>query len=503
MYYLSITGLNMNITKSILKNKFLEIIADDKTIVNNQTLKKLVKKNSYVLSQFNIKKNDNVAIILNNSVDFVVSFLSTINICISAPLNPSYTEGEFDFYFEDLKPKAIISNFQENHPAIICAKKSNIKIIGINNNIFQKPLKKIKKKFTSSTYNDNALVLHTSGTTSKPKMVPLSHENIINSAKNIGKTLKLSKRDKNIILMPSFHIHGIVASILAPLLAGGKIVVLPKFNALSFFKSLDEHSPTWFTGVPTMLQSILDRASRNSNIISASNLKFIRSSSSSLPTSALKELEKTFKVPVIESYGMTEASHQMTSNLLPPANRKIGSVGVPSGIKLKIVDNSFKKMKENEVGEILIKGKSIFKKYIASKEINSNSFIKGWFRTGDLGNLDKDGYLYISGRIKEIINRGGEKISPKEVDEVFMSFKKVNIAVSFAIKHPKLGEDIGLAVVLNNNMECTSNELKSFAQNKLAQYKIPKQILFLKEIPLGTTGKIQRIGLAKKLGIET
>ena len=200
---------------------------------------------------------------------------------------------------------------------------------------------------------------------------------------------------------------------------------------------------------------------------------------------------------------MTEASHQMTSNLLPPANRKIGSVGVPSGIKLKIVDNSFKKMKENEVGEILIKGKSIFKKYIASKEINSNSFIKGWFRTGDLGNLDKDGYLYISGRIKEIINRGGEKISPKEVDEVFMSFKKVNIAVSFAIKHPKLGEDIGLAVVLNNNMECTSNELKSFAQNKLAQYKIPKQILFLKEIPLGATGKIQRIGLAKKLGIET
>ena len=503
MYYAFIAGLNMNITKSILKNKFVEIIADDKTIVNNQTLKQLVKKNSYVLSQFNLKKNDNVAIILNNSVDFVVSFLSTISVCVAAPLNPSYTEGEFDFYFEDLKPKIIISNFNENHPAIICAKKFNIKIISINTNIFQKPLKKIKKNFVPSSYNDNALVLHTSGTTSKPKMVPLTHKNIINSAKNISKALKLSKLDKNIILMPSFHIHGIVASILAPLLAGGKIVVLTKFNALSFFKSLDEHSPTWFTGVPTMLQSILDRASRNSDIISASNLKFIRSSSSSLPTSALKELEKTFKVPVIESYGMTEASHQMTSNLLPPAKRKIGSVGVPTGIKLKVVDSSFKKVKENQVGEILIKGKSVFKKYIASKEINSNSFIKGWFRTGDLGNLDKDGYLYISGRIKEIINRGGEKISPKEVDEVFMSFKKVNIAVSFAIKHPKLGEDIGLAVVLNNNMECTSSELKSFAQDKLAQYKIPKQIFFLKEIPLGATGKIQRIGLAKKLGIET
>ena len=221
-----------------------------------------------------------------------------------------------------------------------------------------------------------------------------------------------------------------------------------------------------------------------------------------MPVSTLKELEKTFKIPVIESYGMTEASHQMTSNLLPPYERKVGSVGVPSGIKLKIVDSSFRKLEKNQVGEILIKGKSIFKKYIASEKINSDSFVKGWFRTGDLGKFDKDGYLYISGRIKEIINRGGEKISPKEVDEVFMSNKKINKAVSFAIKHAKLGEDIGLAVVLNSKMECSSSELKDFAKNKLAQYKIPKTILFLKEIPLGATGKIQRIGLAKKLGLK-
>ena len=493
----------MNITKSILKNKSIQIIADDKTIVNNQTLKELVKKNSIVLSQFKIKKNDNVVIILNNSVDFVVSFLSTINICVSAPLNPSYTEAEFDFYYGDLKPKIVICNFDENHPAIKCAKKFKIKVIGINNYILQSNHKKTINKFISSSFNDNALILHTSGTTSKPKMVPLSHKNIINSAKNIYETLKLSKNDKNIILMPSFHIHGIVASILAPLFAGGKIVVLPKFNALSFFKSLDRHSPTWLTGVPTMLQSILDRASKNSDIISASKLKFIRSSSSSLPVATLIELEKTFKVPIIESYGMTEASHQMTSNLLPPSERKVGSVGIPKGIKLKIVDSSYRKLEKKQIGEILIKGKSIFKKYIASKTINSNSFVKGWFRTGDLGYFDEDGYLYISGRIKEIINRGGEKISPKEVDEVFMSHKKINKAVSFAIKHPKLGEDIGLAVVLNSKMECTSNELKNFAKNKLAQYKIPKTILFLKEIPLGATGKIQRIGLAKKLGLES
>ena len=493
----------MNITKFILKNKTIKIIADDNTVVNKQTLESLVKKNSRVLLQNQVNKNENVAIVLNNSIDFVVSFFSIVNVGVSAPLNPNYTEAEFSFYFKDLKPKIIISNFEENHPAILCAKKNNIKVIKIENFSFVDAKKnKIKTEIKTSNSNDIALILHTSGTTSKPKMVPLNHKNLVTSAKNIGKTLKLSIKDKNIILMPSFHIHGIVASILAPLVFGGKIVILPRFNALSFFKSLEKHSPTWFTGVPTMLQAVLDRASRNSKIISKSKLRFIRSSSASLPTSILTEIEKVFKVPVIESYGMTEASHQMTSNLLPPKKRKVGSVGVPTGINVKTVDDNFKKLKAEQVGEILIKGKSILKKYIASKDINRNAFINGWFRTGDLGYLDKDGYLYISGRIKEIINRGGEKISPKEVDEVFTSNKKVNKAVSFAVKHPKLGEDIALAVVLNNDIKCTANELKQFAKNKLAGFKIPKQILFLDEIPLGATGKIQRIGLAKKLGIE-
>ncbi len=495
----------MNITKLILKNKTIQIIADDNTDVNNQTLEGLVKKNLKVLAQNNIKKNDNVAIVLNNSIDFVISFFSIVNIGVSAPLNPNYTEAEFSFYFKDLKPKIIVCNFEDSHPSIKCAKKNNIKVIKIENCCFIDPLqkkRKLLKKTKTSDSNDIALILHTSGTTSRPKMVPLTHRNLINSSQNIGKTLKLSKKDKNIILMPSFHIHGIVASILAPLVAGGKIVILPKFNALSFFKSLEKHSPTWFTGVPTMLQAILDRSSRNSKIISESCLKFIRSSSASLPTSILVKIEKTFKVPVIESYGMTEASHQMTSNLLPPKKRKLGSVGVPVGIKVKTVNDNFKKLNANEVGEILIKGKSILKEYIASKKINKSSFIKGWFRTGDLGYFDKEGYLYISGRIKEIINRGGEKISPKEVDEVFTSHRKVNKAVSFAVKHEKLGEDIAVAIVLNNNIKCTSDELKEYAKNKLANFKIPKQIFFLKEIPLGATGKIQRIGLAKKLGIE-
>lgn len=492
----------MNITKSILKNKNIEIIADDNTLINNDKLKELVAKNISTLAKLGVKKKNNVAIVLSNSIDFVACFLSVINVSVSAPLNPNYTEGEFDFYFNDLKPKIMITNLERDHPALKSAEKKNIRVIEIKNGILVEPIKRVKKNNVFASYNDTALILHTSGTTSRPKMVPLTHKNMLASSRNIIETLNLSKKDKNIILMPSFHIHGIVASILAPLIADGKIVVLPSFNALNFFKSVKTHSPTWFTGVPTMLQAILDRSSKNSDVLSSNSLRFIRSSSASLPVSTLKKLEKVFKVPVIESYGMTEASHQMTSNLLPPKKRKAGSVGVSTGIKLKIVDENFRSLKKNNIGEILIKGKSILKKYIAKEKVNLSSFKSNWFRTGDLGYMDKDNYLYIVGRIKEIINRGGEKISPKEVDEVFMGNKKINKAVSFAIKHPKLGEEIGLAVVLNKNTKCTTNELKDYASNKLAKFKIPKQIFFLDEIPLGATGKVQRIGLAKKLGLE-
>ena len=333
-------------------------------------------------------------------------------------------------------------------------------------------------------------------------MVALTHQNIISSVQNISKALQLKKTDKNIILMPSFHIHGIIASILAPLYAGGSVVALPKFNVLTFYNFLEKYTPTWFTAVPTMLQSILDRSKNNKKIIKNSKLRFIRSSSASLPSNIFKSLENTFKIPVIESYGMTEAAHQMTSNLLPPKKRKINSVGKPFGLQVKIMGHNNKFLNFKKEGEVLIKGKNVLNGYLANRKANKESFFDGWFRTGDLGYFDKDGYLYISGRIKEIINRGGEKISPKEVDEVFMKHSKISKAISFSVKHSKLGEDISLAVVLKNKQKCNPNELKNFAQSKLARFKIPRNIYIVDEIPVGATGKIQRIGLAKKLGIE-
>ena len=495
----------MNFLSHINNKSNIEIIDEVENKIRIKELKEIINFNSFIMNQLNIKASDTVAIVLENGPKFITSFLSVINVCISAPLNPSYSLGEFSFYYKDLKPKALVTDLNETHPAIIIAKKINIKILVLEKFFFQTEYKRSKtkkNKLILSNMKDFALILHTSGTTSRPKMVALSHTNLLCSAKNISNTLKITNKDKNIILMPSFHIHGIVASILAPLYRGAKVVALPKFNVLTFYKSLALHQPTWFTAVPTMLQSILDRAKNNRKVINNNKLRFIRSSSASLPISVLQELEKVFKIPVIESYGMTEAAHQMTSNPLPPFKRKAGSVGVATGLRVKVVGTNISFLSAEKEGEVIIKGNNVLKKYLANPKANKSSFFKGWFRTGDLGYFDKEGYLYITGRIKEIINRGGEKISPKEVDEVFIKHPKVAKVVTFSIKHPKLGEDIALAVVLKTKKNCTQTELKDFAKKKLANFKIPRNIYFLKEIPVGATGKLQRIGLAKKLGIE-
>ena len=495
----------MNLINYLKEKKTITIFSEKGDQLKISSLMKLIETNKKVFNNMNINKSDTIAIVLDNGTKFITSFLSVISSCIAAPLNPNYSEREFEFYYSDLKPKALITDMGEDHPSIIIAKKRKIKLLSLKKKLFvnaSRVASKNKKKRNTITVNDIALILHTSGTTSRPKMVALSHGNLLHSCKNITESLKINSKDKNIILMPSFHIHGIVASILAPLYVGGKIVALSKFNALSFYKSIEFHKPTWFTAVPTMMQGILDRAKYNRNIIKNNRLKFIRSSSASLPLNVLEKLEDTFKIPVIESYGMTEASHQMTTNLLPPFKKKNGSVGVPIGLKVKIIDNNFKTLNNGKVGEVVIKGRNVLKGYLANKIANKKSFIKGWFRTGDLGYFDKEKRLYITGRIKEIINRGGEKISPNEVDSVFLTHPKVVKAISFSVKHAKLGEDIAIAIVLRKSTRCSATDLKEYASKKLAPFKIPKKIYFLETIPVGATGKIQRIGLAKKIGLE-
>ena len=476
-------------------------------------LKRQVDYTKDFFNKNHIQKTDTIAIVCENGPVMATSFLATASNCCAAPLNPSYTSSEFDFYLEDLKPKALIVKDDSNSPVIEVAKKRKINIFNLlinNTDPSGKFSLKSKKENISNTINQNdniipediALILHTSGTTSKPKMVPLTHLNLCTSAKNIVQTLNLDRSDKCINIMPLFHIHGIVGLLLSSLFSGGNIFTSPGFNALKFFSWLKVFSPTWYSAVPTMHQAILTRANRNSEIIAETKLRFIRSSSAPLPSTTMKEIEEIFHCPVIESYGMTEASHQMTSNHLPPGNRKVMKVGFAAGPEVSVMDDSHKILENGTIGEIVIRGNNVTKGYLNNSQANKDSFINGWFRTGDQGFYDEEGFLQITGRIKEIINKGGEKISPLEIDDAIMKHESVFQGITFPIVHSKLGEEVAAAIVLKNDHQLTKQELKEFLGNILASYKIPQTIVFLDEIPKGKTGKLQRIGLAKKLGLE-
>jgi acyl-CoA synthetase (AMP-forming)/AMP-acid ligase II len=353
--------------------------------------------------------------------------------------------------------------------------------------------------------DDVSMVLHTSGTTSRPKIVPLSQRNLAASAANIRQTLQFTATDCGLNIMPLFHIHGLIAGVLAPLAAGSQVFCTPGFNALKFFAWMDEAKPTWYTAVPTMHQAIVSRASKNTEVIASHPLRFLRSSSSSMPPQVIKELEAIFHAPLIEAYGMTEATHQMCCNPLPPAVRKPGTVGLAAGPEVAIMAGDGSLLPRGtgleNTGEIVIRGPNVTAGYENNPGANADGFKAGWFRTGDQGVMDEDGYVSITGRLKEIINRGGEKISPREVDEILMDHPAVAQVVCFGMPHPKLGEEVAAVVVLREGQPATERELQTFVASRAADYKVPKKILFMDEIPKGATGKLQRIGLAQKLGL--
>ena len=347
---------------------------------------------------------------------------------------------------------------------------------------------------------DVALVLHTSGSTSRPKMVPLSHQNLCASAKHIREALALTPSDRCLNIMPLFHIHGLMAAVLSTLGAGASVVATPGFDAPRFFDWVSAFQPTWYTAVPTMHRAILARSAQCGQPSGKSCLRFIRSCSSALPASLMAELEARFGVPVIEAYGMTEASHQMACNPLPPGVRKPGSVGVATGTEIAIMEvGGARLLTQGEVGEIVVRGPNVMQGY--ANQVADNAFTDGWFRSGDLGRLDADGYLFMEGRIKEIINRGGEKISPREVEEVLLQHPAVVQAVVFAMPDKTLGQDVGAAVVLRDP-HIMEKELRQAVAVRLAHFKVPRRILVLDALPLGPTGKPQRIGLAEKLGLK-
>jgi acyl-CoA synthetase (AMP-forming)/AMP-acid ligase II len=468
------------------------------------------------LRNLGVKRNDPVAIVLPNGPVMASAFIAVGASATTAPLNPAYREEEFRFYLEDLQAKLLLTDAASDvlAPAAAAAESLGIPVARVVEDgdvpagVFAIDGSGAIGSSSSPSGSgfaepgDIALVLHTSGTTSRPKIVPLTQTNVLASAYHIAESLALTADDRCLNVMPLFHIHGLMAAVLASLAAGASVHATPGFNALKFFAWMSEVQPSWYTAVPTMHQAILSRAARNEEAIAGSKLRLIRSSSASLPPQVMTALEQTFDAPVIEAYGMTEASHQMASNPLPPRPRKPGSVGVAAGPEVSVMDESGKLLAQGSVGEVVIRGPNVTAGYQNNPEANASAFTNGWFRTGDQGVFDEDGYLRLTGRLKEIINRGGEKISPREVDEVLLDHPAVVQALTFGVAHAKLGEEVGAALVLKEGVETTEKEIREFASRRLADFKVPRHVVFLDEIPKGPTGKLQRIGLAKKLGLE-
>ena len=477
-------------------------------------LRGLVADTLAFLNAQGIGRGDRVAIVLANGPEMAACFTACACGVASAPLNPAYRADEFEFYLADLHAKALIVEQGSASPAVAVAEKLGVRVLDLvaltgagAGSFTLQPRAALAAAGPATAVggfaqpDDISMVLHTSGTTSRPKIVPLSQRNLCASAANIGHTLQFTPADCGLNIMPLFHIHGLIAGVLAPLAAGSQVFCTPGFNALKFFGWMDEAQPTWYTAVPTMHQAIVGRAGKSAEVIARHPLRFMRSSSSSMPPQVIRELEAAFGAPLIEAYGMTEATHQMTSNPLPPEARKPGTVGRAAGPEVAIMGADGNLLAAGGIGEIVIRGDNVTAGYENNPAANADGFAHGWFRTGDQGTVDGEGYISITGRLKEIINRGGEKISPREVDELLMDHPAVAQVVCFGMPHPKLGEEVAAVVVLREGQAATERELQAFVATRAADYKVPKKILFMDEIPKGATGKLQRIGLAAKLGL--
>ncbi|HUF64108.1 MAG TPA: non-ribosomal peptide synthetase [Verrucomicrobiales bacterium] len=441
-----------------------------------------------------------IATVAPDGPQAAAAFLAAASFGIAAPLNPGYRESEFAFYLEDAKAEVLVAS-EEDHRAAEWMRAA----AGLGLPVIPPDFDGLGSVEHSTPFcgdDDVALLLHTSGTTGRPKAAPLTHRNLLCSAARIAETLRLEPTDLCLGIMPLFHIHGLAAGLLATLRAGAALICTPGFRAPEFFGWLEEFEPTWYTAAPAMHQAIMARARDHGERVRGGRLRLIRSSSAALPVAVSRELEEVFGAPVLEAYGMTEASHQIACNPLPPAPRKPGTVGLPAGPDVVVLDAEGRAVAQGETGEICIRGESVFNGYLDRPEVNAEAFVAGWFRTGDLGYFDAGGYLTICGRLKEMINRGGEKIAPREIDEVLLQHPAVTQAVAFSVPDARLGEEIAAAVVCSPGVRIEERELRKWVADRLAAFKAPRRVLFLEDIPKGATGKIQRLQLAKQLGID-
>jgi len=465
------------------------VSADDGVPATYSQLATEVDQLAGKLHAVGVTRGDTVVLVIPDGNQFIRVLLAISSLgAAAAPLNPAYTTDEFRFYLDDLAPRLVLS--QEGEAAAARrAEIDRLRFLDIDGADFAslRPA-----AYESAEPDDVALVLHTSGTTSRPKQVPLLHRNLLANARAIGGFYGLSADDVSFCVMPLFHVHGLVASVLAAFSAGGSVVVPSRFVPGRFPRYANDHAVTWVSAGPTLHGMILDKLGDER----IPSLRFVRSCSSALSPELFERCETAYGVPMVEAYGMTEGSHQIASNPLPPGERKVGSVGLASpGVEIRVVDADGR---DAELGEVAIKGPGLTPGYIGNPDANDAAFFgDGWFRTGDRGRFDVDTFLFLEGRLKELIIRGGENISPFEIEAALAAHPHVMEAVAFGIRDARYGEEVGAAVVLVG--ESDEAALRTWCGERLAAFKVPKKIFVLDEIPRTPTGKLQRARIGQQL----
>ncbi|MGH3701656.1 MAG: non-ribosomal peptide synthetase, partial [Pseudonocardiaceae bacterium] len=460
-----------------------------------------------VLCGWDLRPGDRVVGQVPDGLEAVVACLVVSGVCAYAPLAPGLTEAEVATALDALDPAAVLVAEDLDTPLRQLATQRGLTLLALRTpaegpagTVTLARVRVGDPRPRAVTAPEVALLLATSGTTSRPKLVPLTHRNLVASAQSIAQALGLVRADCCLNVMPLFHIHGLVAGVLASLTVGAGVSCAAPFDPQAFLSWLEEEEPTWYTAVPTMHHAVAACAGGAS--VRPGRLRLVRSASASLPVALAAELEATLGVPVLEAYGMTEAAHEIASNLPPPARRKHGTVGVPTGCQVRILDETGARCEVGEPGEVVIRGPGVMAGYLANPHANAAAFIDGWLRTGDQGILDGEGFLTLTGRLKELINRGGEKVAPGEVEAALLAHPQIRQAAVFAIPHPTLGQDVAAAVVCDPAASVDEQAIRTAAAARLSPYKVPRRVVLLDELPTGPTGKIQRLTLASTLGLD-
>jgi acyl-CoA synthetase (AMP-forming)/AMP-acid ligase II len=464
-------------------------------VVSYKALAEQIERLSGQLINAGLKPGDCVAIVLPNSLEFLIILLALTRArLVAAPLNPAYKRDEIRFFVEDARAKAVVA---EGDNVTVRGAVADLRLPIWTPRVDSRGIVELpelpqasRTSIDAPNPDDVAIFAYTSGTTGRPKCVPLTHANVLWSSCNIAAQYALTSADRSLVVLPLFHGHGLIGSTLSTLSSGGSVIVPPRFSASEFWRVFHEHQATWYSAVPTVHQVLLARA--DSDGAPSSGPRFLRSCSAALAPTILTNLENRFGAPVIEAYGMTEATHQVATNPLPPLVHKPGTVG--RSAEISIIDEHGRHLGAMSSGEVVVRGPNVMRGYRNNPEANVEAFIDGWFRTGDTGVIDNDGYLALTGRIKELINRGGEKISPAEVEAVLLEHPAVAEAAVFGVPDPKYGEEVWAAVVLRG--VASPQELEAFCSTRLADFKVPKQIRIVSALPRNAIDKLQRRDLA-------